>query len=198
MSATWGQIMDALVSWASTECGCTAVWANQATPRSAKPYVVLNIISQRDEGEIEVQPPSNSIDPVCLVGRSEFVLSVNCIAAPKAVSADALGKQQALDMVRKLRMSLSKESVMQAFEDVDVASRDNDGMSDATTELETLWEDRAQMDIHFATLATIEEDIGIIETVDVLGSFNRADGSEFKDWVPLTDDFDSPSWQLNP
>jgi hypothetical protein len=195
MSATWGQIMDALVSWASTEAGCPAIWANQNKPRPPKPYITLNIISQRQDGQIEVQPPSNGTDPVCIVGRTEFVVSVNYIAPPKITSADSLGKQQAQEIIRKLIISLAKESVMSAFEVVDVASIDNEGATDGTVEFETLWEDRAQVDIRFATLTTVVDDTGIIETVDVLGSFRRTDNSEFKDWVPLSDNFDSPSWK---
>lgn len=201
MSAPWGTIMDALVAWAVAETGFTTIWAHQNKPHPQPPYVLLNIIARRAQGQVEIQPPDTDeedIDPVRLVSRIDFTVSVNCLAAPKVAAADALGKQQAQDMIDKLTLSLAKQSVINAFEDAGFASIEETGSTDATTPFEAMWSDRAQADIIFSTISAVVDDTDIIQSVDVLGKFVRPDGSELIDWIPLTDDFDSPSWPLNP
>ncbi len=162
-------IKSSLFNWLNTEFGggLTPIFARQNSPRPQKPYATIQLQSLSMMGQDELRSIDDS-GIATIGGQRKMTIDLN-IYGP-----DALG------LMHQAQSSLSKQSVLDAFYESEIAIWNVGDAKDLTALLETNWEERAQMDVFIGFANNINDDLGIIEKVDLSGQINNTTIAPFE------------------
>lgn len=90
----------------------------------------------------------------------------------KAIASINIFGENALDTLAKVRDSLDRPDVSENFALAGISHLDETQVNDLTALQETLYEERAQMDLTVTFVAGSEVDVGTIESVRIEGTIN--------------------------
>lgn len=168
---TKAAIYQTLYNWLTAESGLTVIRANQKGPRPARPYASLNFLNPSNRlGNSIDQQRATDAGLVAAEGMRSAVASINIFG------------DNALDTMAAVRDSLDRADVQEVFEDGEIAHLDEGPITDLTELQETIYEERAQMDLTLSFVASSEVDVGTIEEVVLEG---EADGHEITQTVTI-------------
>jgi hypothetical protein len=151
-------IKAALFAWANgNSSGATVVWADQAAPRPARPYVTLKLngpyhVSGQDEQRLTTTPGT-----VQIVGNRRAVLSVQVMGA------------SIMQTAQTLNFSLSKPSVLDALRVAGIAVTFEGNLLNLTSYLETKFEEHFTFDVDLMAIATSTDTVGYMTDVQISG-----------------------------
>lgn len=182
MSASWGNIENALVAWVKAQTGFATgqvLWANSNASRPAGEFVSLQLtdvtpITAADEvqaidhtGDL-VAPDAGAEIEMAVQARRQFGLSLQCFApaGPIAVPRSATAPRAILEA---LSASLALPSVKAGFEAVGVSCYSKGATQDIPALVGANFEGRAILDLRFYVVNGLSEFTTYIGTVDASG-----------------------------
>lgn len=155
----FADIQRAIYNWFTDTTNVQAIWAEQEGPRPPRPYASLKLIT----GPVK----TNGIDDMQYVSDGKYSLKgdrrITC-------SINVFGTD-AHDILALARDSLDDPSVVDSLFADGLSIWDEGDPQDLTAKLETHWETRAQMDTVFGLASELEIEPGIIETVELSGTY---------------------------
>ena len=141
---SFADIRQGIYNWVRTESNLTVIWADQSEVRPPRPYVALKLISgPRRRGHDDLR--QNGLGVFEVHGQRQWTCSVNVIGSG------------AMDTIMLLQDSLEKPSVQDSLRVKKLAFVKAEVAQDATLELDTGYESRAQMDVFFTSTALLED-----------------------------------------
>lgn len=155
-----GTIRTALFQWASANSGGNpVVWADQAAPRPARPFVTLRLNGPfRDLGADELRHTGVEGEfEIC--GHRRLVLSVQVVGTADQAASLALAVA--------LNLSLSKPSVLSALSAAGLAVSDAGDVRNLTAYLDTQFEARFAFDTTLMAVASTSDSLGSIRSVEI-------------------------------
>lgn len=156
---TKNEVYLALFAWLQSESGLTVIKANQKGPRPARPYVSLNFINPSSEmGGDDQYTTDPSTGVVTTAGPRSAQASVN-IFGPDSV-----------DMLAKVRDSLQRPDVIDAFDASGITILDTSNINDLTEQQETIYEERGQVDITLSFTVSSDVDMKTIDIASLTGT----------------------------
>lgn len=152
-------IQAALFGWASSNApGATVVWADQAAPRPARPYVTLKVRGPfRDLGADEIRHTGTE-GAFEIVGHRRLTLSVQVLGANNAA---------AQQLAITLNNSLGKPSVLATLRAAGIAVSDEGDIQNLTAFLDTQFEARFAFDVSLLVVASANDTLGSIRSVEI-------------------------------
>lgn len=160
---TKADVYTLLFNWLKSETGLTVIRANQKGPRPARPYVSLNFLNPSSRlGASVDQQWVNADKTVSTEGMRKAVASINIFG------------ENAIDTLARVRDSLDRPDVVAKFDAAGVTHLDDGQINDLTELQETIYEERGQMDLTVAFVASGDVDVSTIEHVNLSGD---ADGN---------------------
>lgn len=157
-------LKSAIYQWIAGEVGgapfnATAIFADQAAPRPARPYVTIRLNPQVTEGMFDENLGIDDNGIATIRGYRTVTVALQSFG-PKA-----------RDIMSVLQGSLSKVSIRNHFFDGNDLSLINVGeILNLADLLDTEFEERAAMDLMVGFAQEITDDVGRIETVEVTGN----------------------------
>lgn len=166
-------IRNALYDWADGVSGITVIWEKSDARRPQLPYVALNINTTSTlEGQDNVVHDTS--DTYKISGQRSMIVSVKVhYAEDKDVDA--------IEMLTHLQSSLEDPLQQEALRASGIAVWIIGPATDISTELETGFENRIQMDVTFGMISSIDRDLGYIASTEVSGDIDNADGTDALD-----------------
>lgn len=152
----------AIYLWAKTELGMEFIWAEQDTHRPAKPYGSLKIIPGFKKIGATDNITHKADGVFSIAGTREFTLSLNCYG------------DKALERANFVASSIEKPTVIEKFNAAGLTVVSVEQVQDLTKLMDNTYETRSQIDVKFRIAQVVEDNIGIIETVEIE---NTLDGS---------------------
>lgn len=151
----WSAIQSAIQTWAENSTGLTAVWMNQPRPMTAKPYVVLQIISSSIEGIDYVDytystTPTDRLIP-SVNGYRLINVQVSCISRNQSAGYDAM------PYLELARAKLHLPTSLAVLKDADLAVNWNSAIIQVRdTKFDNRIESRAILDIQFRAIENLD------------------------------------------
>lgn len=151
-----------LLKWLSDESGLVVVKANQKGPRPARPYISLRFLNASQRvGSMD----QNTTTEHTLAGETKY--SVATEGMRTAVASINVFGDNAIDTLAMIRDSLDRPDVIDRFESAGVSHISEGPINDLTELLETIYEERGQMDLTIGFVAANEVEYGIIQSAEV-------------------------------
>jgi hypothetical protein len=152
-------IQAAIFQWVTSELsGETVVWADQAAPRPARPFVTLKLRGPfRDLGGDEIRHTGTE-GAFEIVGHRRFTVSVQTVGGNVAVA-----QQLAID----LNTSLGKPSVLAALRAANISVSDEGDVQNLTAFLDTQFEARFAFDVSILVVSSSGDNLGSIRTTEI-------------------------------
>lgn len=161
------QLENAIVAWiASAYPGSRQVIAWPGAPRPALPYFSVKLLAIESVGHDDKMAIDDDGDQTIYGDRY------------LTASFQAYGSG-ALDLIRTINNSLSKDSIVSALLAAGLAPRGPEKIDDLTQQLETDAEERAHVDLVFGFVDTITDAPGLIEIVNGSGKVTSESATEF-------------------
>lgn len=136
------------------------IWADQDGHQPDSPYITLKLISGPQYiGEKDKLTYDYSNNKYEASGTRTLTLSVNMYG------------QSAITVLSKLDASLSLPEVREYFRGNEMSPYDNTGVNNLSESLETVFEERANLDVMFYVVSKIKSTVKTIDTVEA-PSFN--------------------------
>lgn len=172
---TPGQIFDVLYAWAVENVltpGVTVIEAKQNSPRPRKAFVTIKVLVQSDQAFSDIGFPDED-------GIAEIV---NDRAVTVTINSYGPGADTIID---NLRRSLERVRVQESFRAKNlVYIQVLSGFTDTTEVVSSEFEERSNLDVQFRTASIVQDDLGLIEKVEVTGTFK--DSGSDNDTVTFT------------
>lgn len=150
----------AIYEWAKQELEMEFIWSDQNAHRPNKPYGSMKIIP----GFSKIGATDNithKLDGVFNVaGTREFTLSLNCYG------------DSALERANFVSSSIEKPTVIEKFSVAGLVVVKVEQVNDLSKLMDNAYETRSQIDIKFRLAQVVEDEIGIIETVELKNNMN--------------------------
>lgn len=150
----------AIYEWAKQELEMEFIWADQNAHRPNKPYGAMKIIP----GFSKIGATDNithKLDGVFNVaGTREFTLSLNCYG------------DSALERANFVSSSIEKPTVIEKFSVAGLVVVKVEQVNDLSKLMDNAYETRSQIDVKFRLAQIVEDEIGIIETVELKNNMN--------------------------
>lgn len=165
---TKNQIYQVLFDWLKAESGIAVIKVNPVAgptgkaPRPARPYASLRFLNPSDRlgASVDQQSVTMPAKTVSTEGMRKAVASINIFG------------QNAIDTLAKVRDSLDRPDVIETFEAAGITHLEDSQINDLTELQETMYEERGQMDLTVAFVASSEVDVGTIEHAELDGTVN--------------------------
>lgn len=156
---TQTDIEAAIMTWLNgLSLGGSIIWLDQNFPRPSIPYIGLRIQEIRNIHHDFIDKPDT--DGVATTnGDREIVLNVETFG------------ETSLDIINTIRNSLEKYSVNAALADNGLSFKEADNVIDLSELLDTKIEKRYRLNIVFHARNIDTDNIGLIETVEVLSEY---------------------------
>lgn len=161
-----------LGDWITSQININVFFYNQNAPRMELPCIGLLITSVVQIGYDELIPPKNELGNLILCGPREFTLGLYAFG------------DGCLNNLEKLRTSLQKPTVKEAFNLNKLVYVRHFGINNVTEVINTGFEERANMDVLFRTVSSVADDIGIIEHVEMTGTYKTPE-DEFSETINI-------------
>lgn len=160
MSIVFNDLQNALYSWASSIAIMRPViWYYPNAPRPERSYISLNITTFNQVGRDYIPRPTDNLGNVLLKGDREFTLNIQAYG------------EQPFQTLENLRTSLQKQSVINYLHSQGLAYFGQESIIDITTLLDSRFEQRASMDVYFRIAQTLEDELGVITTIEITEEF---------------------------
>jgi len=154
------QIKTALRTWVVDNTALAesnVVFANQNAPRPSRPYITIFVTTTPLSEHANVGAPDDDGDAV-IENETAVMASIQCFG------------DTAYGVLEGLRGSLEKVTVQQALRAAGLPYiRTLSGVADLTETVGTQFEGRAGMDLEFRAVATVTDNVGVIESVEGTG-----------------------------
>jgi len=152
----WRLIRNTLYDWVRVVSGCETIWADQGAPQAAYPYASLNVLpGTLDHGALD-EERRNADGTLTIVGPRDFVLSCQIHVGPDASNDPACDARMRADaLVASLGIPQFQYDLRRA--NLGLRQRGQIQMLDLV--VGTLWVKRAQLDIRFGTMSTVDVDV---------------------------------------
>lgn len=138
----------------------------QGAPRPPKPYFSMKFMTPSiKQGDDSVSYVSGTV--VNHGGQREMVVSFNCFGCTH---------EEAYNYMTRWQSWLELETAQARLRKAGIAVWKSDHLRDVSLLLETAFEGRSQMDVHFGFAANLTEDLGAIETIHVTGAATTDQG----------------------
>lgn len=157
---TYVNFMTYIYNWAEANTTALVIFADQNAPRPDELYVTLKITGISNIGHREYDEPDNITEERTVKYEDEITVSI------QAYGSGALG------VIQDLKESLKKESVIISLDDDNIAKRRDEPMTNLSTLIDNVIEERWGFDVTFGLANTITENVGIIETIEYTETFN--------------------------
>jgi len=151
----------AIYEWAKKELEIEFIWEDQNGHRPVKPYGTLKIIPGFSKVGSTDNMTFKAGSIFNLAGLREFTLSLNCYG------------ENAIGRANFVASSIDKPSVTEKFSIAELVAVRCEQVQDLSRVKDNEFETRAQVDIKFRTTVIVEDDIGIIETVEIKNEVNN-------------------------
>lgn len=160
-------LREALYSWATSVLGSNpVVWYYPNAPRPQEYYTTLFLSNMIIVGQDYVgQPTDSEIESIS--GNREFTLTA------QSYGGDVMGRMETL------RTSLQKPSVQAALRASNIVTINSDAVIDLTDIVNTGYEPRASVDMHFRIAQTTDDENGLIQAIE--GNYEYNDAGELID-----------------
>ena len=145
------------------------VFSDQSAPQPDKPYISIKVTSIVNIGQKDARGSIDDAGFSDFVGIREFTLSIQYFGI------------DALNALSILKDSLNDEVELQILRDNNIVFVEELLFADVSSLLETIWEERAQLDLLFRTTSVSSHEVGIIERMYLKPSYRNADGSSISD-----------------
>ena len=157
MAIDYEAIKQSLYIWVTSIVSPTwnVIFYQPNAPRPALPYLTLYISTLNQVGYDSIISPDNA-GSSDIVGNREFTLTIQ-----------SYSQTEALNILETLRSSLQMPSVLAALRSNNIAFVDYNTINDISAILDTEWEKRGAIDLVFRIAQTVDDDVGLIETVEV-------------------------------
>jgi hypothetical protein len=179
----WKTIDDALYDWIVGELGVDVIWANQNVPQPAYPYVTLmrsgtEEVSSLDETRETTDLTAAAGEEIELetTGPREITLTVTAHAEPCETEGLAAGKS-GVDLLSKAQSSLGKLSVLDALGVAGVALIERLPVLDTSVVVNARWISQASMEVRLRVTASMTEQTGYIDKVELSSTITGAKAS---------------------
>lgn len=172
---TEDEIKAAILDWAVANNGHTPtaldgsriVYGRQNAPRPARPYITIIVNTVNDSENSSVGDPDDE-------GIAEIVSDRRVNASISAYGSGSI------NIINNLRLSLEKVRVQESLRGAKLSFiRVAGGFDDTSEVVGSEMEERGQMDVEFRCAGIVEDNLGLIEQVDVVGIFEDARTGEY-------------------
>lgn len=163
-----------LIKWVKDNSGITEkgrhIWADQNAPQPKSPFIVLNMISGPTKiGNTDALMYNKDTLSYDVTGVRLFILEINVYGS------------NALNIATQLQLSIEKPSVQQFFRGVNLTPYGSTpSISNATKFLDTIYEDRAMLELTFMTSYILETEEPFVSEVQVQGINDMNKGQDNK------------------
>ena len=164
-SISLATVEDTIYDWivSRVKSTVTVIFEKENAPRPRTPYISINFITGpikigHDEIRHDISDTYNH------VGQRELTASIKSYGTTY------------LQEMTDLQASLNLRSVHDLFRSKDISFLRAEDISDISTEIETGFENRANLDVTFGLRTNLSEDIGFIESVEVDPLYNTPSG----------------------
>lgn len=149
----------AIYNWFKKQSDITVIWADQASPRPARPYGSLKVIS----GPVKLGGQDNL--------RQDPVTGALLLNGPRqiTVSMNVYG-EEAMDILSTVRDSLDDPSVIDELDAQGLSVSEDGSVQNLTEALETHFETRAQMDVIFMLQEERATAVGTVTKIGLNGN----------------------------
>ncbi len=141
------------------------VFSEQSSPRPNKPYMTMKVSSIVDIGQDDARLPIDDEGNAEFIGNKEFTLSIQSFG------------DSALSMLSTIRDSLNSPDELQRLRDEGVIFVDQLLFDDISDLLETIWEERGQLDLLLRATSISSHQVGIIERVYLGSTYNEVENN---------------------
>ena len=148
-------IQDKLYEWVFDETALAVIWLFPNAPRPDLPYISLNILNFVDVHQDFIPAPDPVTGEAEIAGNREFTLSIQCYG------------DNALQTMSNLKDSLEKPSIQVLLREENIAFVDSENVINVTTLLDSIFEERAALDVRFRVATGTVDEIGIIEQTNI-------------------------------
>lgn len=138
------------------------IWLDQNVPRPEKPYIGMRITPFVQVGQDYVGHPDNAGD-ANINGNREFTLMIQHYG---------VGSVQVLE---NLRSSLQKPTIQESLREDGIVFVDRLDISDISELFDNEYEERATMDLLFRIAQSITDNVGVIESTNIEGTYYAPD-----------------------
>lgn len=168
MAASFGSFQY-LQAFIQNMTGLVTIWANQNSPRPAKPYATLNILSYTPQEHVSYLPlDANNEQEV--ISHDAATISIQIFSRTDAAPFDAMTR------AKSLQRNLSKLSSMNTLMEGGWAFvRFLSGLRDLSAVMSSQFEYRAGIDIEFRTADSFIDDLSYVDQINLKGFFTKDD-----------------------
>lgn len=173
-------LKDGLYQWVSGNVSRPTIWADQNSPRPAKPYFTLKItpVVQIGEDHVSSMLDVSGVDKYRITGDREFTLMVQGIG------------YGAIQKLSNLRDSLNDPVVTDALRSHDIAYVDSEDILDITELEDSIYVERGSLDVVFRTSTQSEiaasTERSVIESVYGSDTYKVGDQTVFTGTYEVT------------
>lgn len=154
--ATVPAIREAFQKWLSDELKIPVIFSDQTAPRPQKPYATIRIGTENSLGLRDELRSVDKLGKAFYIGQRAMAVTLNLFGS------------NALELMEKAQSSLSKQKVLDRFyQDYGITILDDSKITNLTNFLETISEERAQMEVEIGYNIEFEEDLGYIEFIEL-------------------------------
>lgn len=156
---SWAALKDDIFDWVDSLTASTIIWAEQMASQPAPPYITLKIIS----GPVKLGDElrfNTSNDKFFTAGLRQFTLSIQGFGT------------NALQDLTDILGALDDPDVFEDLKDKSLALVSTPSIIDLTQLLDTVFEERAALDLIFTTPDNRELTTTYISTVNITGDFD--------------------------
>lgn len=176
---TFQTAIQALVKTATGLDNNHVIWAKQTRKRPNRPFVELDDLddttTEMTEDTVDDNPSPAPGSEILLTSKEHNEINVQV----RVFSSDVTGSNNAFNLAKTIRRFFGRESTTAGLGDIALVSRDV--VRDATVVLETEYEGRAILTLHFRVADSDVESTTYIETATVKTTVRKPDGSALTD-----------------
>lgn len=150
----------------------SVIWQNQNSPRPAKPYISLFLSGIQRVGEDSISS-SDSTGKIRMIGNREFTLKVNCFG------------DGSIGILSNMVDAFTRNTVLQMIRTYDLVYIDSDPVEDMAELVDSRYEPRAVVDLHFRIASLDIDTVSFINEVSMVETI-RNENSHTISIAPVT------------
>lgn len=171
----WAAVENAIHAWVAAGSGLAAgkvIWDDQGGPRPSVPFIALHREGPATKGlgvETRISPytgggPYPAVD-VDAIAQKEFDLSVTAFTGPVTSGGSATA------LLDPVELNSHSQTQFLLFSQAGICCFDRGPVQNLSQVVETVFEGRALLRVRFRLVSGLNEQLGWIQTVGVVGTF---------------------------
>lgn len=158
---TYTAFLDNIYTWAAANSGILVIFADQDAPRPNEPYITIKDLSTVMLGHRNYLAPDNITEERIVKYEDEITVSFQSYG------------NDTVNNLQLLKESLQIESVMYSLIDMNIAVRREEPIRNVSSLVDSVIEKHWSYEVTFGIANTINEETGIIETVEeITGTYD--------------------------